>query len=701
VIARRALPLLLAEALAVSARAETPTPPRAPRHPHVITLHGEQLRDDYYWLRQRGSPAVMKYLRAEDAYADAQMAPTRPLQQSLYREMLSHIREDDSSPPFLDGQWRYWTREEQGKQYTIFGRTPKSGGADEVILDLNQLARGHKYVATSTWDVSDDGSKLAYLIDYSGGYDNTLYVKDLTTGKIGSERIHHTDALAWAADGRTLFYTVEDTARRPYRLYRHVLGQPSARDALVLEERDSRFELGLARTRSHAWLIATSQSHTASEVHILLATTPTAPWRLVEPRQPNREYYVDDGGDRLFIVANDTGRNFRVVSAPSATPDRAHWVELMPTSPTTIIESIAAFKSYLVLTERQEALSQLRIVDRATGAQHRIPMPEPVFEVALDSNHEFDTSLVRYSYESLTTPTTWIDYDMSTRASTLVKRLDVPGGYDPSRYVAERIWAAAADGARVPISIVRRADVPRDGTAPLLLDGYGAYGSPYEIEFDPTLIPLLDRGVIFAAAHVRGGGDLGKQWHDDGRMLHKRNSFDDFIIAAQYLIEQRYTRRERLCITGASAGGLLVAAVLNMRPQLFRAAIVRVPFVDVINTMLDESLPLTVGEFEEWGNPKKLDEYRYIASYSPYDNVAAQAYPSILVRSALNDSQVMYWEPAKWVARLRATKTDGNPLLFKIDLDPAGHNGAAGRYDKLHELAFDYAFLLREVGLTN
>jgi oligopeptidase B len=699
-IRRRGIAPLLGLALAATAHAQSLAPPRAPRHVHTVEIHGDQRRDEYDWLRHRGAPEVMKYLRAEAAYADAQMATTRPLQETLYREMLAHIREDDSSPPFLDGQWRYWARERKDMQYPVIGRTPKDGGPDQVILDLNQLGRGKKYIAARDWEVSDDGTQLAYLIDVTGFRDHTLYVKDLVTGKTQPERIRHADNVAWAADNRTLFYTVEDSAKRPYRLYRHVLGQPPAKDALAYEEKDERFELGVVRTRSRAFLVATSQSHTASEVRALPAATPTAAWQLVAPRAPNLEYYVDHGGDRFYIWTNDVARNFRVVAAPVATPDRAHWVELLPPSPTTILEGIAAFQDFLVVAERQDALSQLRVIDLRTRAQHRVAMPEAVFEVALDANHEFDTPILRYAYESLITPTTWIDYDMQTRAATLVKRLDVPGGYDPTRYVTERIWATAADGVRVPISIVRRADTPRDGSAPLLLDGYGAYGSPYEIEFDPTMIPLLDRGVVFAAAHVRGGGDLGKPWHDDGRMLRKRNTFTDFIAAAEHLIAERYTSSKRLCITGASAGGLLMGAVLNMRPELFRAALVRVPFVDVINTMLDETLPLTVGEFEEWGNPKKLDEYRYMASYSPYDNVSAQAYPSILVRSALNDSQVMYWEPAKWVARLRATKTDGNPLMFKIELDPAGHGGAAGRYDKLRELAYDYAFLLREVGIT-
>jgi oligopeptidase B len=700
-VAALLLPLLLAGAAAAQT---LPRAPIAPRHPHVAQVHGDSRSDDYYWLRQRGSPEVLKYLRAEAAYADAMMAPTKPLQAKLYDEMLSHVQEDDASPPFADGSWRYSMREEQGKQYPLYLRTPraqgKAGGAPEVMLDLNQLARGKKFLALSGWDVSDDGRRLAYLLDESGFRDNTLQVKDLATGKLASERLRHVSSLSWCADGRTLFYTVDNAAKRAYRLYRHQLGQPPARDTLVLEEKDERFELSVARTRSRAFVVVTSQSHTASEVRVLPANDPTGSWRLIAPRADGLEYYVDHGGDRFYIWTNDLARNFRVVTAPVADPGRAHWTELLAASPTTILEGINVFAHFIVVNERELALSQLRVVDLRTGAQHRIAMPEPVFEVSLDANREFDSDIVRYNYESLTTPTTWIDYDMATRTATTLKRLAVPGGYDSSRYTTERLWATAGDGVRVPVSLVRRADVPLDGTAPLLLSGYGAYGMAYEIEFDASAIPLLDRGVILASAHVRGGGDLGKAWHDDGRMLHKRNSFTDFIAAAEFLIAHRFVAPDRLVITGGSAGGLLVGAVLNLRPELFRAAIADVPFVDVINTMLDESLPLTVGEFEEWGNPKKLEDYRYMLGYSPYDNVRAQAYPAMLVRSALNDSQVMYWEPAKWVARLRAMKTDSRPLLFKISLDPAGHGGASGRYNRLRDVAFDDAFLLREVGIS-
>ncbi|HWE26881.1 MAG TPA: S9 family peptidase, partial [Polyangia bacterium] len=643
----------------------------------------------------------MKYLRAEAAYADAMMAPTKPLQETLYRQMLSHVQEDDTSPPYVDGAWRYWVREDKGKQYPAYLRAPTAGGAPQVMLDVDQLARGKKFLAVRGWEVSDDGRRLAYLLDETGFRDNTLYVKDLVSGKTLPDRLRHVSAHSWCADARTLFYVVDNAAKRAYRLYRHELGQPQARDTLVFEEKDERFDLTVGRTRSLGFVVATTQSHTASEVRVLDATTPRGEWRVIAPRADGLEYYVENGNGLFYIFTNDTARNFRVVTAPVATPDRAHWKELVAASPTTLIEGITAFTHFLVVSEREQALSQLRVLDLRTGVSRRIAMPEPVFEVGVDANHVFDSDVLRYNYESLTTPTTWVDYDMDKQVATPVKRLAVPGGYDPARYVTERLWATASDGARVPISLVRRADVPRDGTAPLLLSGYGAYGQAYEIEFDPAAIPLLDRGVVLASAHVRGGGDLGKAWHDEGRMLHKRNSFTDFIAASELLIAQKYVARDRLVITGGSAGGLLIGAVLNMRPELFRAAIVDVPFVDVINTMLDETLPMTVGEFEEWGNPKDLQFYRYMLGYSPYDNVRAQAYPAMLVRSALNDSQVMYWEPAKWVARLRATKTDTNPLLFKISLDPAGHSGASGRYDRLRETAFDDAFLLRQVGIND
>jgi oligopeptidase B len=676
-----------------------PTPPIASRKPHTSTIHDQTRSDDYYWLREKTSPEVLSYLRAEAAYADAVTAPLAPLREKLYAELLSHVQEKDVSPPYREGAFSYYSRTEKGKQFAIWCRKRVPDGAEEIVLDLNALAAGRKFIARGVMRPSDDDTLIAYTTDVTGFREYTLYVEDLKRGALLPERMEKVSSVAWAADGKTLFYVSEDAAKRPYRLWRHRLGQPVAKDALVYEEKDERFRIQVKRTRSGSYLLLTSLSHTASEVRFLDAAQPTAAWRLIAPRQPDREYYVDHGGDRFYIRSNDAGRNFRVVTAPVADPRPQRWTELIAHRPDVMVEGIDAFKDHLVVSEREDALAQLRVVDLRSHEQHRVKLPEVVSTAWVDMNMVFDTPLLRYGFTSFTTPSSWFDYDMGARTATLVKRTPVPGGFDPARYTSERVHAVAADGAQIPLSIVHKVGVPRDGKGALLLTGYGSYGVPNAPYFDAARLALLDRGVTFAVAHIRGGGDLGKKWHDDGRMMHKRNTFTDFIAAAEWLLANRYVARDRLAIMGGSAGGLLIGAVINMRPELFKVAMAYVPFVDVVNTMLDESLPLTVGEFEEWGNPKKLDEYAYMMTYSPYDNVKPHAYPALFVRSALNDSQVMYWEPAKWVARLRATKTDRNPLLFEINMDPAGHGGAAGRYDKLRETAYDDAFLLQQLGV--
>jgi oligopeptidase B len=696
-----AIVLLFAALSFAQERAPAPTPPIAARHPHPATIHGKERSDDYYWLRQKESPDVLSYLRAEAAYADAIMAPSKPLQDKLYAEMLSHIKEDDVSPPYREGAFQYYARTEKGKQYATWCRKRGSDAPEEVLLDLNALAVGQKFISRGAMHPSDDGTLLAYSTDVTGFREYTLYVKDLAKGTLLPERVNKVESFAWAADGKTLFYVTEDAAKRGYRLWRHRLGEPVAKDALVYEEKDERFRIGVHRTRSRDSLLLTSSSHTASEVRFLDATKPTAAWRLIAPREQDHEYYVDQRGDRFYIYSNKTGRNFHVVTAPVSDPRPQNWVELIPHRPDVMVEDVLAFKNFLVVAEREDALAELRVIDLRTNEQHRVKFPEAVYEAWTDVNLVFDSDVLRYGFTSFTTPNSWFDYDMHKRAATLIKRTPVPGGFDPTRYVSERVHAVASDGARIPISIVHRVGVPKDGKGAAVLYAYGSYGYPEAPYFDSARLSLLDRGVTWAVAHIRGGGDLGKKWHDDGRMMHKKNTFTDFIASAEWLQANKYVAKDRLGIAGGSAGGLLIGAVVNMRPELFKVAFAYVPFVDVINTMLDETLPLTVGEFEEWGNPKKPDEYDYMMSYSPYDNVKAQKYPSLFVRSALNDSQVMYWEPAKWVARLRANKTDRNPLVFKINMDPAGHGGAAGRYDKLHEQAYDDAFMLMQLGVRD
>jgi oligopeptidase B len=686
------------EPMAGSASAPA-APPVAARTAHPTVVHGDPREDDYFWLREKHNPAVVEYLEAENAYADAVMAPTQPLQDALYREMLARIKETDLSVPYREGGHFYYSRTEEGKQYPIFCRKRGSlESPEEVTLDLNELAVGHGFLALGAYTVSDDGSLLAYSIDTKGFREYTLHVKDLRTGELRPERIENTGAVAWANDGRTLFYTVEDHAKRPYRVFRHVVG-PSTTDALVYEEADELFRVWVARTRSRGFLLLGSASHTTTEVRYLAADDPEGAWRTVAPRRHEHEYDVDHHGDRFYIRTNDRGRNFRLVSAPVAAPDEPHWEEVVPHRPAVMLEGAEFFRDHSVLLEREHGLQALLVTDLRRGESHRIEFPEPTYSAFPSHNPEFDTTLFRYTYQSLVTPSSVFDYDMDRRTSTLLKEQPVLGGYDRTQYVSERLQAAAPDGTPVPISIVYRRDFVRDGRAPLYLYGYGSYGYPLPVGFSSNRLSLLDRGVAVAIAHVRGGGEMGKAWHDDGRLRKKMNTFTDFIAVAEHLVAEGYTSPGRLAIEGGSAGGLLMGAVVNLRPDLFGVVISRVPFVDVLNSMLDADLPLTVGEYEEWGNPNLKDDYEYMKTYCPYTNLAARAYPAMLVKTSFHDSQVMYWEPAKYVARLRTLKTDANPLLLKTNMS-AGHGGASGRYDYLREVAFDYAFLLTQLGLA-
>jgi oligopeptidase B len=675
-----------------------PTPPVAARVPHPTTVHGDTRPDDYFWLREKSSPEVAAYLEAENAYTDAVMAPTEPLQDALYREMLARIKETDLSVPYREGGYFYYSRTEEGKQYPIFCRRKGDLEApEEVTLDLNELAVGHSFLSLGTYAVSDDGALLAYSLDTTGFREYTLYLKDLRTGELLPDRIEKTGLVAWAADGHTLFYTVEDEAKRPHRVYRHDLG-PVTPDVLVLEEGDELFRVWVGRTRSKGFLLMGSASHTTTEVRYLRADDPAGEWRLLAPRRHEHEYDVDHHGDRFYIRTNDRGRNFRLVSTPIAQPEPEHWEEVVPHRPDVMLEGAEFFRRHYVLLEREQGLQSLRVTDLGSGESHRIEFPEPAYSAFPSANPEFDTTLFRYSYQSLVTPSSVFDYDMDRRVSTLLKEQPVLGGYDRTAYVSERLQATASDGTPVPISIVYRKGLPRDGSAPLFLYGYGSYGYPLPVGFSSNRLSLLDRGMAVAIAHVRGGGEMGKAWHDDGRMMKKRNTFTDFIAVAEHLVAQGYTSPDRLAAEGGSAGGLLMGAVANLRPDLFRLIVSKVPFVDVLNSMLDETLPLTVGEYEEWGNPNLKDAYDYMKTYCPYTNLKAQDYPSMLVKTSFHDSQVMYWEPAKYVARLRTLKTNDEPLLLKTNM-AAGHGGASGRYDYLREVAFDYAYVLTQLGL--
>jgi len=694
-------------------RSSAPQPPVAQRHLVEHVIHGDRRIDAYAWLRDKNEPAVTAYLNAENAYTDVFLRDTEPLQEKLYQEMLGRILQTDLSVPYRLRGYLYFTRTEEGKQYPVQCRKREAENApEELLIDLNALAAGHSFLSLGAFAVSDDNSLLAYSLDTTGFRQYALHVKDLRTDETLAIRIERVTSAAWAADNRTLFYTVEDeTTKRSYRLYRHVLGATEP-DALLYEEHDERFRIDIERTRSGAFLLLTIASHTTSEVRFLPATQPNADFRLIAPREDNHEYYTDhhpgpagDASDGIFYIrTNSGGRTFRLVTATVDHSQQDSWREFIPNRPDVMLASAQAFASHLVLYERERGLPYLRIVPLGDGAgdplasSRRIAFAEPVYNASLGANPEFVTDHLRFQYESFITPRSVFDYDLRTSEQILRKQQPVLGGYDPTQYVSERLYAEAPDNTRIPVSIVYRRDTTRDGRAPLLLYGYGSYGISVPVSFSSNRLSLLDRGVIYAIAHVRGGGELGKPWHDAGRMHKKGNTFSDFIASAERLIALRYTNSDRLIIEGGSAGGLLMGAVANLRPELFRMVISHVPFVDVLNTMLDASLPLTVGEYEEWGDPHKAHDYFYMKGYCPYTNLERKAYPTMLVKTSLNDSQVMYWEPAKYVAKLRTLKTDANPLLLKINMR-AGHGGASGRYDYLREIALDYAFLLTQLGV--
>ena len=674
-----------------------PTPPVAKRVPRVEVIHGDTRHDDYQWMRRKDDPEVTAYLTAENAYADAVMKPTQAFQQGLYAEMLARIKEDDQSVPYRRGGYFYYSRTEKGKQYSILCRKAGSPEAPEqVMLDLNQLAEGHPFLALGAATVRDDGRLLAYTTDLTGFREYTLQVKDLETGALLPDRVEKVSAVAWAADGATLFYVTEDEAKRPYRLHRHRLGAAGA--DLLYEERDALFRLHVGRSRSLAYLFLISGSFTSTEARYCPAAEPGGAWRTILAREKDHEYQVDHGrgpdGDLFYIRTNGGGlRNFRLVTAPVDDPHPDRWRELIAHREDVMLEDLDVFADHYVVHEREDGLIRLRVTDARSGAYHHVQFPEPTYELESDANAEFAAGAYRLRYQSLVTPASVFDYDIPGRRLLLLKRAPVLGGYDPERYRSERIHATAPDGTRIPISLVRPAEAIQDSSSAMLLTGYGAYGFPYPASFSSNRLSLLDRGVSMAIAHIRGGGELGKRWHDAGRMMAKRNTFTDFIAAADHLAKGGYTSPDRLVIEGGSAGGLLMGAVLNMRPDCAAAAVLRVPFVDVINTMLDETLPLTVGEFEEWGNPKIREQYEYLKTYCPYTNLDDRPYPAMLVKTSLNDSQVMYWEPAKYVARLRALGSAVVPPVFKVNM-AAGHGGASGRYDYLREIAFDYAFIL-------
>ncbi len=677
--------------------AVTTVPPVAKRVPKEMAHHGDKRVDDYFWLREKDNPDTTAYLKGENAYTDAVMAPLKDFRESLYKEMLARIKETDQNVPWKkDGYW-YYSRTEQGKQYNIYCR--KKGNmeaAEEIVLDLNKLAEGKPFLSLGLYEISPDGKWLAYSLDYTGFREYSLYFKNMESGEVLADKIDKVQSAAWANDNKTVFYVIEDKAKRPYKLLRHALGGKS--DDLIFEEKDELYRLGVETTRSRGYVIASSASSETSEVRVLDANKSAGTFSVVLPRKFGHMYSVDHHGDRFYIVTNDKGRNFRLVTAPAVNPAKKFWKQMIPHRNDVLLSGIDMFEEFFVAAEQKDALPQLRVLD-INGRGYTMKFPEAVYTASPGTNAEYKTGAYRFNYQSFTTPSSVFDYDVKTKERKLLKQQPVLGDFDPARYESKRLWAKAKDGKKIPISVVYRKDKRATGPQATHLQGYGSYGYSYPVTFSSSRLSLLDRGVVFAVAHIRGGSEMGKQWHDDGKMMKKMNTFTDFISAAEFLVAEKYTAPDRLTIQGGSAGGLLMGAVVNMRPDLFKAVVSQVPFVDVMNTMLDASLPLTVGEYLEWGNPNDKKAYQYMRSYSPYDNLAKKGYPAMLIETSLNDSQVMYWEPAKYVAKLRTLKTDQNPLLLKTNMD-AGHGGASGRYDFLKEVAFTYSFILSQHGLA-
>ncbi len=691
-------------------------PPTAPRIPAPTLIHGHTLADDYAWMRDKTSPEVLAYLHAENAYTDAIMGPTKDLQAELYGEMLSHIKETDESVPYPDQGWLYWTRTIEGSQYPIYcRRVAASGSPETTLLDVNELAKGQQYMSLGAMAVSPDGNLLAYTTDNTGFRQYTLHIRNLSAGFDLPDTAERVGSVVWAADSATLLYTTEDeTTKRHDRAFRHVTG--TSEHVQVFEELDERFNVGFGQSRDRKYIFLEAGSHTTSESRYLPSATPFAEFTLIAPRVDDQEYYVDHRDDLFYIRTNDQTKNFRLVTAPVATPDRDHWREVFRGEDDIPLEDFDLFQSFCVLTERKAGLPTLAVypltghpVRDFGNTPREIAFPEPAYSAAANNNREFDASHFRYSYQSLVSPPSVYDYNVATGQSTLLKRQEVPGGFNPDDYASERLWIEAADKVMIPVSLVyrrnmfhnRRVSDNGESQNPLYVYGYGSYGYALPVGFSPTRLTLLDRGFIVAYAHIRGGGELGDKWHDAGKMRDKLNTFTDFITVIETLLREGYGNRDRVAIEGGSAGGLLMGAVVNQRPELFHAVLSHVPFVDVMNTMLDASLPLTVAEYEEWGNPNEPDDFAYMHSYSPYENLDSinpEFIPAMLVKTSLNDSQVMYWEPAKYVAKLRTIKRNDTPLLLHINME-AGHGGASGRYDYLKEIAFDHAFLLTQLGV--
>ena len=676
-------------------------PPSVEKIKKELIEHGNIRTDNYFWLNQIDNPKVLEYLIAENNYTDEMLKHTEAIQEKLYNEIIGRIKQDDVSVPYKDNGYFYFTRYEDGKEYPVYCR--KKGtmeAAEEILINVNEMAKGQKFLNVTGLSVSMDNKFLSYGVDTVGRRKYNIFIKNLETGEIYNEKLpNSTGYAAWSNDNKTLFYTRKDKALRAYKIFRHKLGDSSSDDKEIYHEKDETFNTAVYKTKSDKFLIIGSFSIISSEYRILSADEPDGDFRIFQQRESDVEYYIDHYLNIFYIKTNLKAKNFRLMKTPVDKTTKENWQEIIPNRKNVLLEEMEIFNDYLVLQEKKNGLNHLRIIGLIDKSDQYLDFAEAAYSASIDRNPEFNTGVLRYSYTSLITPRSIIDYNMRTGEKIILKQDEVLGGYNKDDYVVERLKAVADDGTKIPLSLVYKKGIRKDGSNPLLLYGYGAYAISTEPVFNSTRLSLLDRGFIFAIAHIRGGQEMGRSWYEDGKLLKKKNTFTDFINCAEFLIKEKYTSKEKLCIMGASAGGLLVGAVINMRPDLFKAVVANVPFVDVITTMLDESIPLTTGEFYEWGNPKSKDFYDYILSYSPYDNVEGKDYPAMLVMTGLNDSQVQYWEPSKWVAKLRDTKTNSNILLLKTNMQ-AGHGGASGRFEKFKEVAMEYTFLLDQLSIN-
>lgn len=692
----------------IPTNSDMPMPPIAKKIPYETIIHGDTLLDNYFWMRlsdeqknaetpDENTQNVLNYLHAENDYLTAIMKHTEPLQQKLYDEIVGRIKQDDQSVPVSKNGYSYYNRFEKGQDYPLYCRKKLEDQApEEIMLNGPKMGKDQSYFAIGGTEVSEDNQWLAYSVDLVSRRQYTIHIKNLVTGEELADKIENTTGgITWANDNKTIFYSKQDPVTlRSYQIFSHEVGQPASADKLVFEEKDETFGCYVYKTKSRKYLLIGSSQTLSTEYRFLDADTPNGIWKIIQPRQRDLEYHVDHFQDHFYIITNDQAANFRLMKTPVTKTEKSNWTEVIPHRPDVLLEDIDIFKNQLVISERKNGLNQIRIMNWADQTEHYLEFDDPAYMAYTSGNPEFDTDVLRFSYTSLTTPNSVYDYNMVSREKTVMKQQEVLGGaFDPANYTSERIYATARDGVQVPISIVYKKGFNKDGKAPLLLYAYGSYGYSMDPSFSSVRLSLLDRGFAFAIAHIRGGQEMGRQWYEDGKLLKKKNTFYDFIDCGKYLVENNYTSPEHLYAQGGSAGGLLMGAVVNMEPGLWNGVIAGVPFVDVINTMLDESIPLTTGEFDEWGNPKIAEYYEYIKTYSPYDNVTAQDYPNMLITTGYWDSQVQYWEPAKWIAKLRDLKTDDNLLLMRCNME-VGHGGASGRFERYKEVALEYAFLL-------